>query len=121
MKRTTNWLLAGFLCVGMAGLLPAGCGGEEEEEPFVYSCDNVCTDYGECAEEAGTSIDITQCVTSCEAQADTKPDFETLLQDCQHCIWDGLTCMDELACFSTCGGLLPEVAPPMMPPMMPAP
>jgi hypothetical protein len=114
MKRIANWLLAGVFCAGIAGLAPAGC-GEEAEEPYVYSCDNICTDYGECVVEVGSSIDITQCVTSCEAQADTKPDFETVLQACQQCIWDALSCMDEVACAGTCMGLVPEVAPPMMP------
>jgi hypothetical protein len=117
MKRITNWLLAGGFCAGMAGLAAAGC-GKAAEEPYVYNCDDVCTSYGACATEVGASIDITQCVTSCEAQADTKPDFQTLLEGCQNCIWDAETCQQELACATTCMGLVPEVTPP---PMVPVP
>lgn len=116
MKRIMSWLFVGALFTGVAGLGATACGGGEKEPPYVYNCGDVCSDYSECASELGASVDVAQCVSGCEAQAGTMPDYESVLESCQHCIWDAADCMGEVACSSTCMGLVPPAVPPAMMP-----
>lgn len=109
MKRITNWLLAGVLVAGIAGLGTAGCGEEARE---LYNCGVICESYSDCAGELGIEVDLTECVSSCEDTADRDDDFAQTAQACQECLSEADSCVDSLPCVDECAGVVPEVVLP---------
>lgn len=104
MKRITNWLLLGILFGGVAGLGMA-CGEAEE----AYNCGVICETYSDCADKLGADVDVTQCVSSCETEADQSEEFKRDAERCQNCLSAADSCTESLPCAKECMGVVPEV------------
>jgi hypothetical protein len=105
MKHMANWLISGILFGCIAGLGLTGC--EETEE--AYNCAEICETYSDCAGELGADVDVTECVTSCENEADMSQDFKEDAERCQNCLSAADSCTESLPCANECAGVVPEV------------
>ena len=105
MKHMTNWLISGIIFAGIAGLGLTACGEAEE----AYNCAEICETYEDCADNLGADVDVTQCVSSCENEADMDQNFAEKADSCASCLSASDSCTENFGCTNECAGVVPEV------------
>jgi hypothetical protein len=105
MKHMVNWLISGILFGCIAGLGLTGCGETEE----AFNCAEICETYEDCADGLGADVDYTECVSSCENEADMDQNFAEKADSCASCLSAGDSCTGNYGCVDECAGVVPEV------------
>jgi hypothetical protein len=105
MKNITNWLISSILFGGIAALGLTGCGETEE----AFNCAEICETYEDCASGLGADVDVTECVSSCENEADMDQDFADKADACASCLSIDASCTENYGCVDECAGVVPEV------------
>lgn len=105
MKTMANWLFSGILFGSIATLGLTGCGEAEE----AYNCAEICETYGDCAGRLGADVDVTECVSSCESEADQDENFADKADQCATCLSADESCTENYGCVDDCAGVVPDV------------